>query len=1611
MFSPIFSVTNRLIKTLAQQYVSGIQIDSLPLWKGEVVLDNVNLNAEGLTETLAKAQSPVRIVNISSTRLSVKLPVFSAGTSPLLVKLHSLDLQLDIGESQASGAAEEAPAQTVAESEGEKQDEKKQSFVARLTSNILIQVDGVVLQLSVMGLKIQLVVSDFQVHIRPDGTEIRGKEVRGRAGNGKLALTLLVDELVIMIKSGEPETIVTIRGLQAKVSDSNGESNTYFDLIANPVSAEIVIGRNSVKVRSESEINLVVSLNILPSVLELIASFPKGAPSESGPPPDLDVVAGPISLRVAVSDSLAAVLVVEKVLAKDGAFQVGPISLRLKLISKEHTLIDGFVLKGTLKQISKTLMVTIESELLKVTAPAQKDLLDILKALKLPKIDVPESEPIAIPKPTFELACSTFRDLPRLSVSSKIVEFAFDDPIIPTGFHFDESIARAKVKLQLRVWEPAFSSFVALVSFESSDILTDFVLTQEQMIPGQRFQLIFPQPLSAFPTFLDASVMHYQTSPSLHNTVSIKANIDDILVSVESYDLPIAVLSVSGVKANAVLGPIGAAKASVSFGVSILLSTFRSETMVNILDIPSIALQIAAFQDVSDSLLALKWEESLTAQSMQESYSANCTSISGRIPVITVNAVPSVVFDLLRYLSTFSMESIISHKVCNNSDVPFFYQVSTDAEHVTVSPGESKNIVFKPGQIHFIMFPAQSVRIVFNEPGRYRLSESAYAYVEMVSPFSFLVTIVATVQFVNKLKTDLEISLESEGQSFNMLLSEGSPKGSNSYILSKDFRLKLRLPDRSDWSDYVDVKHDLKIPQKVECDVLEMLPQPYLCAPCFHCWIVPEVKDVPMMDGQIHQVVEYRFIPILTVVNTLSTHLVTSLGTIPPKSQKFISQLNNRELVFEKQKIDVPFPLGDYVGVANLDGTAVLVTTNPQENSVVFSVKFEVSNESNVPIYVRFQDSTPVNIEPHATVSLPYGRDSNWLLVGVDGSRSEIVWSPPLQPPILRDIVLRTPRGTILLFANFSESKAVIYPKITAVNESLSPIWLKPATKIEPGSQVQLLEWRAKQAVSFGLSRTAEFSEPVSLNDGVLWKRLFIKNDVGQPLNYVTYTVQTNVSPYEIVFHNDPSPPFSIVNSSPTKYDIVYDSHTLVLQKNATLLLPSVPDVFKIGRVGTQPMAVSLQYATELVMSDNGFPVYIKIEKRANQARITISNEKGKADPLRFRLSVSLFLCDLKVHLFDDFTEPGSAKHAMSVTLSPLSVNLLTVPGNSTQLHAALDVLQIDFLNHYERFPVMIQKSRRNTNMLQLDAKLTGTFDKGIIVDDLKVNLQPLEVRVEESHLRFILQLVSLIVVKTEDPQSNTEQGEAAHTTDIHPIYIRSLDIHETEILLSLAIQSFVCTDFSNIPIYLSHLTITNSEQFNVALVQSIAVHYISDVIAAIPSILASFSLIGNPARIISQSMKGISDFYRIAFDSDSILMGLGRGSVSIMRGITMGTLESIVSLSYSLEKSISKLKPFETETEEPAIGSEMVQAVTGVVSLPVREFRQDGLAGMVKGAGMGLLGIVTVPTAAVFTVLKRAGAAALRKVGGKREHEVADTRIEKEPRQLPILRLNDDDD
>ena len=1607
MFSPIFVVTNKLIKKLAQQYVSGIEIDSLPLWKGEVVVDNVNLNAEGLTEALAKANSPVRVVNVSSTRLSVKIPVFSPGVKPLLVKLHSFDLQLDIGVSEpAPPAPTEQPA--APEQDTPKTDEKKQSFITRLTSNILIHIDGVVLQLNIFGVMVQLVVSDFQVHIRPDSTEIRGKQVRGRMSNGKMALMLGVEELIIVIKLGGAETLITIHGLDAKLSDSN-EGNTYYDLIPKPMSADIVIRPHSMSVNWESGVDLVMSLSSVPSVLELIAPFRKGAKLRIDHIHDFDALIGPMHIKFVISDAVSAILNIDNITVKDGVFNVGPISFCLKMVNKEYMIIEGFVLKGTWKQAKKVLTMNIESELLRLIAPAQKDLIDILKSLKMPSFDHVPKTVLPPPKPVFEQTCSTLRDLPGLNVSSRIIEFAFERPIVLTAFHFDESICRSKLKLQLRVWEPAFQSFIALVTFEAGDVLTDFSMTKEQMIPCQRFQLIFPQPLSSFPSFLEASVVHYQVSRFLRRNVFIKAHIKNIIVSVESYDLPIAILSVSNLRANAVLGPADAAKASLTFGVSALLSTFRSSTLVNILDIPSIAVQFSHFPDLSEHLIPLKWDESLLAQSLQSSYSANCTSVSARIPSVVVNAVPSVVFDLLRYVSTLSMENVVSHRIHNMSDVPFFYQVSNDADLIAVSTGESKNIVFRPGQIHFIVFPAQSARIVFSGPGFYKLSDSAYASVEMVSPFNFLVTIMASVQFSNQLNTDLEIAFTAESQTFHVVFDEKTQKATSSYILHKDFRLKLRLPDRTEWSPYIDLRCDNEVPRQMECDVLEMLPPTYLCAPTFHCWIVPKIKDIPLVGGETQQIIEFTFIPSLRIINKLNSHVVTSMGTIPPNSERLISQITKRELVFENQKVNVPFPLPEYAGKAVLDGMSVLVTTEPERNSVIFSMKFEVCNETVIPLFVQFQTSDPVKLEPKTARALPSGMDANWILIGIEGLRGDIAWSAPLQPPILKDITLRTHRGSVMLFAEISEDKAVIYPKFTAINDSSVPIWLKPATKIEPNSQVQLLEWRGKQSVSFGLSRAVEFCEPVSLHDHILWKRAFVKNEVGQTLNYVTYSIQANANPHELVFHNDPAPPLSIVNGLPSTYDIGYCGQTLVLQKNATILLPSVPDVIKIGRVGCPPFVVSLQYATELIMNENGAPVYVKIEKRANQARVTISNEKGTADPLKPRLAVSLFLSDFKVALFDDFTEPGTAKHVISVTLAPLSVDLLSIAGESTQVQAVLDVLQVDFLDHYERFPVMIQKSKQSRNLLQLAAKFTGTFDNGLTIDELNVNLQPLEIRVEESHLRFILQLVSLIAVKKQEEDEIQKEAEKIISTNIHPIYIRSLHISQTKLILSLATESFICADFSNIPIYLSQLSITNSESFDVALIQSISFHYVSDVIAAIPTILASFSLIGSPARIITQSIEGIRDFYRIAFNrNNSILVGLGRGSMSIVRGVTMGTLESVVGLAHSLEKSISKLKPFTSEGEEPELGTEMVQAVTGVVTLPVREFRQDGLSGMIKGAGRGLLGIVTVPTAACFTLLKRVGAAALHQVGGRQDNEVVDTRIDKDPRELPVLVLGD---
>ncbi|KAH0791190.1 Vacuolar protein sorting-associated protein [Histomonas meleagridis] len=545
MLKPIFSLTNTLLKTLAKNYVSGIKIDSLPIWKGEATIDDIDLNPNGLNKVISESGGTVNIKKITTSRLSVKIPLFSAGVNPLTFELHSVDIRIgieDVEEQKAQEPELEPPTSNV---------EQKQTFLTKLTSNILIQVDGIFFQLEIKGILIELIVQDFSLQFTPTDTIIKGKKIRGSIICNKTRLSLLADDLDIVVHIVEPNsTKIKITNLTAKFSDNiESENPIFFDLIPSPISADIVINdNNNICVKSSTPINLFAQLDIIPSVINIINKF--AAPPQPGfsPLPNLEIDVKDINIKVSLVTSLDAIIQIGSAKIKDGEFIVSAVNIQIQYLDQVHTIIDSLDIKGNLNQENRRTKVGVDIDSFRISVPAQKELLEVLKSIKIPEIGAPQQIETVAPEYGFEDHSLSFNELPNLKVMSRSIEFEFDTPIIPTGFIFDDSMKRAK--LQLRIYEPTYNTFIALCSFESKSSIISFRIPEEQLIPGCRWQILFPEPLTSFPNIVPNSVLRYQTSIRLNEVNEIKINVQQLLISLESYNFPIAAISLNSIKSN-----------------------------------------------------------------------------------------------------------------------------------------------------------------------------------------------------------------------------------------------------------------------------------------------------------------------------------------------------------------------------------------------------------------------------------------------------------------------------------------------------------------------------------------------------------------------------------------------------------------------------------------------------------------------------------------------------------------------------------------------------------------------------------------------------------------------------------------------------------------------------------------------------------------------------------------------------------------------------------------------------------------------------------------------------------------------------------------------------
>ena len=167
-------------------------------------------------------------------------------------------------------------------------------------------------------------------------------------------------------------------------------------------------------------------------------------------------------------------------------------------------------------------------------------------------------------------------------------------------------------------------------------------------------------------------------------------------------------------------------------------------------------------------------------------------------------------------------------------------------------------------------------------------------------------------------------------------------------------------------------------------------------------------------------------------------------------------------------------------------------------------------------------------------------------------------------------------------------------------------------------------------------------------------------------------------------------------------------------------------------------------------------------------------------------------------------------------------------------------------------------------------------------------------------------------------------------------------------------------------------------------------------------------SWLGTPENLVKQSLLGIKDFATSFIDDGTIIGGLKKGSLSLVRGISVGALVSIVSFSSSLERSIAQISPLNRATTAAVNAgdnenNEFAKRIAALVEFPIRGFQNNGILGVVTGTGKTIVGLITGPTTAFFSLINKAGVAILNQVGSD-DKQGSDRRIEKEPKELPSI-------
>ncbi len=212
----------------------------------------------------------------------------------------------------------------------------------------------------------------------------------------------------------------------------------------------------------------------------------------------------------------------------------------------------------------------------------------------------------------------------------------------------------------------------------------------------------------------------------------------------------------------------------------------------------------------------------------------------------------------------------------------------------------------------------------------------------------------------------------------------------------------------------------------------------------------------------------------------------------------------------------------------------------------------------------------------------------------------------------------------------------------------------------------------------------------------------------------------------------------------------------------------------------------------------------------------------------------------------------------------------------------------------------------------------------------------------------------------------------------------------QTPVYQLLKMIGFAFVNIDDAPIRLNALLVEHSFVSKSDIWDRVRKHYTKYATRELYKIVGSLEIMGNPVGLFNDITTGVKDFFyepatAITRNPEEFSAGLAKGSRSLISKSLHGTFNTLSTFSGNIAKGITFLTFLDDDEHiflngyEPstvkegfkqggeAVFTGLMEGVTDIFTKPVRGATREGILGLIKGIGMGIISIPTKPIAGLF--------------------------------------------